>query len=195
MKIGITGTIGAGKSSVSHHIVELGYEVYDMDRLTHSFYEPEGILYDFIIELLGPEILRLDKTVDRQIMSGILFKNSKLLERLEEKVFAEVRAFIQNIHDDKKTLIFFEVPLLFESEMEDLFDLIIMVSADYDSRIKRLLNRGMKSEDIDRRMNRQYSEKIKEEKSDYILCNNSTIVDLNRDTEKLIEKIKKGGYN
>ncbi|MDE8039394.1 dephospho-CoA kinase, partial [Erysipelothrix rhusiopathiae] len=42
MKIGITGTIGSGKSSVSHHIVDLGYQVYDMDRLTHSFYEPEG---------------------------------------------------------------------------------------------------------------------------------------------------------
>ncbi|AGN24228.1 dephospho-CoA kinase [Erysipelothrix rhusiopathiae SY1027] len=88
-------------------------------------------------------------------------------------------------------MIFFEVPLLFESKMEDLFDCIIMVSADYDVRIKRLLNRGMKTDDINLRMNRQYSEKIKEEKSDYILYNNSTVVDLNQETEKLIKKIKK----
>lgn len=195
MKIGITGTIGSGKSSVSHHIVDLGYQVYDMDRLTHSFYEPEGILYEYIIELLGPEILRVDKTVDRQLMSKILFTNTNLLEQLEKKVFSEVRVFIQDIHDDRNSMIFFEVPLLFESKMEDLFDCIIMVSADYDVRIKRLLNRGMKTEDINLRMNRQYSEKIKEEKSDYILYNNSTVVDLNQETEKLIKKIKKGGVN
>ncbi|AZK44207.1 dephospho-CoA kinase [Erysipelothrix piscisicarius] len=193
MKIGITGTIGAGKSSVSQYIRDSGYHVYDMDRLTHSFYEPNGILYDYIIALLGSQILETDGTVNRQKMSTILFKNPEMLAELERNVFSEVRVFIEEIIDNEKSIIFFEVPLLFEANMEDLFDSIIMVSADYNTRIQRLLARGMKMEDINLRMNRQYSEIIKEEKSDYILYNNGTLSELNYDTEILIQRIKMEG--
>lgn len=193
MKIGITGTIGAGKSSVSQYIRDSGYYVYDMDRLTHSFYEPNGILYDYIIALLGSQILETDGTVNRQKMSTILFKNPEMLAELERNVFSEVRVFIEEIIDNEKSIIFFEVPLLFEANMEDLFDSIIMVSADYNTRIQRLLARGMKMEDINLRMNRQYSEIIKEEKSDYILYNNGTLSELNYDTEILIQRIKMEG--
>lgn len=193
MKIGITGTIGAGKSSFSNYLRKCGYQVYDMDKLTHSFYEPQGVLYSFVIDLLGDEVLNADTTLNRQVMSDILFRNQELLTHLEKRVFPEVATYIEKVDTRPDELVFFEVPLLFEAKMESLFDVIVMVSANLDIRLKRLQNRGMNPDDVKRRIKRQYSEQVKEEKSDFIIYNNDTLDALYNKMDGLLIQIQKGG--
>lgn len=190
MKIAITGTMGGGKSSVSRYLIEKGYPVFDTDKMVHTYYEKQGRLEAQVIALMGEDILDEEGTIDRQKMAAKVFNDYEMLTRLEALVFPEVSKHVNELYERYDGLVFFEVPMLFESGMADNFDVIIMVSAPHDLRIQRLIRRGMDMAEIERRSKRHFDESIKIKKSDYFINNDGDVLALNGKIESVIKHLE-----
>lgn len=190
MKIAITGTIGGGKSIVSRRLIELGYTVYDTDKLVHTYYEKYGRLEAVVIDMFGDTILNEKGLIDRGKLANEVFQDYKSLLKLESVVYPVVSKHIDELYNDSDTIMFFEVPMLFESHLEDTFDLIIMVTAPKDIRMKRLKDRGMSETEVERRSLRHLDEQEKIKKSDIIINNNGDLDALNVKIDNILEKIK-----
>lgn len=189
MRIGITGTMSSGKSSVSKIIKDLGFMVYDTDQIVHDYYEKDAVLYDQIIDLLGKEILDEKLEIDRKKIAYKVFNDKSLLENLESLIFPQVRKDIETLSEDD-ALTFFEVPLLFEAQYDDIFDFIIVVDAKEKTRIQRAMNKGLELEDIENRMKRQLSAEEKRNRADFIIENNHDMESLKEEVQEVLEIIK-----
>lgn len=170
MKVAITGTIGAGKSTVARMMQEMGYRVYDMDQWVHELYETDTELLAEIKQVFGEAVFNYNK-LDRKALARLVFKDDDKLDKLEAMVFPLVYARLQALIDDG--IIVVEVPLLFESKGEAYFDAIIVCDADKELRHKRLTQRGMSPEDIEARERRQFSDAYKREHADYLIDNSA----------------------
>ena len=106
-------------------------------------------------------------------------------------VFPVVKNHMEELYNDKQGIVFFEVPLLFESGLETSFDAVIMVTADEIIRLKRLEKRGMSEEEVQKRSKRHLDEKRKLEKSDYIIYNNGSLEDLYQNIDTVLEKLER----
>lgn len=190
MKIAITGTIGGGKSQVSKYLKQKGYPVFDADKLVHTYYDFKGRLYHEVIKLLGPSILNEDETINRDLMANIIFNDQKLLEKVESLVFPTVSKHMDDLYDSQEGLVFFEVPLLYEAKLESTFDKVIMVTAPQLLRYERLINRGMRLEDIKRRSARHLDETTKIERADYVILNDEDIESLYKKVEAVLERLE-----
>lgn len=190
MIVGITGTMSAGKSTVTKLIKEAGHKVYDTDKMVHKYYDQNGKLYDAILELFGPSILKKDKSIDRGKLAQLVFSNEENLSFLESLVFPAVLEEMKEIASKRDELTFFEVPLLFEAGMKDFFDRILVVDADKDLRIKRALAKGLVRDDIEKRMKRQWTSEEKRECADFIIENNFGLDSLQEDVDDILEIIK-----
>lgn len=191
MKIAITGTIGGGKSSVSRRLIDLGYDVYDTDKMVHAYYEKDGRMESTVIDMFGDAVLGNDGTIDRSKLANIVFNDIDRLFELESKVYPIVADHIESLYISSKGMMFFEVPMLFESKLEDNFDAIIMVTAPFDLRMKRLQDRGMTLDDVKRRSMRHMDEKEKIEKSDIIINNDSDLDSLNAKIDSVIKQLER----
>ncbi len=190
MKIAITGTIGGGKSSVSRILMDKGYSVHDTDKMVHTYYDKGGRLENVVIEMFGEDVLDETGKIDRTKLGNIVFTDFSKLSQLESKVYPIVSNHVAELYDNSDDLIFFEVPMLFESHLEDSFDLIIMVTAPLDIRMSRLKERGMSEEDVVRRSKRHLDETKKIEKSDIIINNDGDYKTLSDKIELLIKEIE-----
>ena len=174
MKIGITGSIAYGKSTVSKYLTLKGYNVYDADKISYDLTQKPNICYKLILERVGsefPEFIIDDSgNIYRKELGRVIFNNKDKKELLESIIHPYVIKEIESVNDD---VCFFEVPLLFEANLEYLFDKVVVVSTSKEKQIERLMKRNNISyEDCIIRINNQIDIKIKEEKADYVLYNN-----------------------
>lgn len=191
MKVAITGTIGGGKSQASKYLLEKGYPVFDSDKLVHTYYEQGGRLEDAVRRHFGNQVFNDENSIDRKKLAEIVFNNEQALTDLEQMVFPVVKNHMEELYNDKQGIVFFEVPLLFESGLETSFDAVIMVTADEIIRLKRLEKRGMSEEEVQKRSKRHLEEKRKLEKSDYIIYNNGSLEDLYQNIDAVLEKLER----
>lgn len=190
MIIGITGTMSAGKSTVTKLIEKAGHKVYDTDKMVHKYYDKDGQLYGDIIDFFGKDILNPDQSIHRGKLADRVFGNEENLDHLESLVFPAVFKEMEDIADNRDELTFFEVPLLFEADMKDFFDRILVVDADEDVRIKRSMEKGLERDDIEKRMERQWTSQEKRESADFIIENNFDLESLQDDVDDILEIIK-----
>lgn len=190
MIVGITGTMSAGKSTVTKLIEEAGHTVYDTDQMVHKYYDIGGLLYEEIIDFFGSEILSSDKSIDRTKLANIVFNDSSQLDALEELVFPAVLKEMTEIVGSRDSLTFFEVPLLYEAKMNEFFDKVIVVDALKYLRLERALNKGLNRDDIEKRMSRQLSPNDKRRNADFIIENNFDLESLKEDLYDVLEIIK-----
>lgn len=184
MKVGISGTMGAGKSSVSTYIASKGYPVYDADKIVHDLYDTVE-LQDFLVCRFGNDVVD-HNGVNRKKLGEFVFSDSKALLDLESKVYPMVFDVIEKLDEP---LVFVEVPLLFEGGFESLFDIIVVVVADPIVRLERLKKRGMSEEDIKSRDLRQWSHDEKILKADVVIDNSYSFDRLHKDVDAFLERI------
>ena len=158
MKIGLTGSIACGKSAVSQYLRELGYFVADADAISRSLTAPGGKALPLLREAFGGEVLDGD-VLNRRRLGGIVFgdadKRAQLNAILHQLIIRTFQPEL-NDHDAPDTLVFGDVPLLYESGMAHMFDRILVVSAPRETQIARLLARaGLSREDAERRIDAQ----------------------------------------
>ncbi len=182
IKIAITGNIAAGKSIVEKILKDLHYPVVDTDKIVHKLFEDSDDLNRELRSAFGDFDICTNHLIDRKKLARIVFSDKKLLSKLEKithpYIIDEVMKFFEQNMDSN--FVFVAVPLLYEVNWTYLFDKVIMVAADDEIRLNRLMfRRNLSEEDALKRMNAQISQKEKIKFADFVIYNNTNYVDLN----------------
>lgn len=178
--LGLTGGIATGKSTVSRFFESHGIPVVDADKGARHVMEPGQAAYHAVVKTFGQEILNGDGTIDRTRLGAIVFNDPDKLKKLNETVHSHVLNWIR----DKKNklinadypLVVLDIPLLYEIGLEDEADVIMVIYADPETQLKRLMKRdGLSEREAQKRIDAQESIDSKAEKADVIIDNRGSI--------------------
>lgn len=150
--IGLTGGIASGKSTVSRVLKELGAIIIDSDEVAHEIIAPRKPAWNDIIKLFGAEILNPDMTINRAELGKIVFNDARKLKVLNEIVHPRVaERFKDDLQEIRSmqpdAVVVVDVPLLFESHMDRICDVVWVVWVDRETQKQRLMKRNNYSVD------------------------------------------------
>lgn len=192
--IGITGGVGAGKSTVLDFLAEK-YQAYVMkaDEIGHLVMEPGQECYEPVIVLFGKQIIKDDKTIDRRQVSDVVFSHPDMLERLNEIIHPAVKRYIRRQLELKRQqgqkICVVEAALLLEDHYQEFCDTIWYIHTDQEIRIRRLMeNRGYTREKSISIIASQAPEEFFRANADYVVVNNT---DLKETWQQIEEGIRK----
>jgi len=173
--VGLTGGVATGKSTVANMFKKCGASVIDADRLARLVVQPGKPAWRAIVKLFGKTILNPDRSLDRQALGSIVFRNPKKRQQLERiihpRVAREQRRLVRLIaKGNPLAVVIYEVPLLFEAGVDKRVDKIIVVNADRETQITRLKNRsGLARAEALRRISSQMPLAKKIHQADHVL--------------------------
>jgi dephospho-CoA kinase len=186
--VGLTGGLGSGKSEALRLLAELGAATLSTDAVVHELLSTDE-LRDEIADRLGPDVLR-DGALDRSAVAARVFGDDDARAWLEgvlwPRVGERVAAWRAEVGPDRVAVV--EVPLLFESGMENVFDRTIAVVADEAVRERRAAARGHAS--VAERAGRQLPQREKAERADYTVRNEGSVTELRKSLSALLEKLE-----
>jgi dephospho-CoA kinase len=189
--IGITGIIGSGKSTASAALGARGIPVIDLDALAKKMLTLAEV-HEEIEREFGNGLV-IDGQIVVEKLRDIVFADKEKLRRLERithpRVLSELWREVAELAGAGEKAVIVDGPLLFETGLYKELDRTVVVTADMDVVRKRLKMRGMAPDDIEKRISNQIPLKEKEEAADYVLSNNGTREDLERNIEALLERI------
>lgn len=193
--VGLTGSLGTGKSTVSSILRQMGYAVVDADSIAHQALGRGEKAYDRVVQYFGPEILNSDQSIDRKKLAQKVFSDSENLKLLESIVHPEVKARVnfekQRFIQAHLKLAFYDVPLLFEKKMQSDFDKVVVVSCTPELQYKRLRERNQWSEqEISSRLQAQLPLAEKELTAHFVICNNDSLETLQKEVRKMVQFLK-----
>lgn len=160
LKIGLTGGIGAGKSEVSRLFAARGAVIVDSDLIAREVVAPGTDGLAAVVAEFGPQVLREDGTLDRPALGAVVFADPEKLRALNAIVHPLVRARSAELEAAAApdAVVVHDVPLLAENGLAPLFDLVVVIDADDEVRLDRLVRlRGMAEEEARARMAAQAS--------------------------------------
>ena len=192
--IGITGGIGSGKSTVSKFIEEAGFPVYYSDVRAKTIVNDDAELQKKIKELLGENSYDENGFYNRRYVGEIIFKDDQLRLQLNALIHPAVKINFENwISEQKTPFIFKETALLFELKLNESSYKSILVTADDNIRIKRVMDRDGKTyREVEAVMNKQMPEKDKIKIADFVIFNNDGLEELKIKTNQFINELKEG---
>jgi dephospho-CoA kinase len=186
--VGLTGGIGAGKSTVARMLADRGAVVIDADDLARAALDPDSLGADRVREEFGPDAVSADGTVDREWLGRRVFDDPDARRRLEAIVHPEVGRLFREAAEryrDSGRVVVYDVPLLVESGLEGMFDLVVVVEAPEEVRLARLAERGVGEDDAKRRIGAQASDADRAAVADVILRNDGDTENLARQVDDL----------
>jgi dephospho-CoA kinase len=185
--VGLTGGIGAGKSEALRVLERLGAATLSTDAITHELLSTDEVR-DLLVAELGPEVAP-NGSIDRAAVASRVFGDDEKRKWLEgvvwPRVGERVAQFRESVEDQPAAVV--EVPLLFESGMETLFDKTIVVVADEDVRAERAGARG--HELVEARVARHLTQDEKAQRADFVVRNDGTLDDLEAKLSDVLEKL------
>ena len=191
LKIGLTGGIGSGKSTVANIFSSLGVTIIDADRIAHHLTQPGNDGFKEIEQLLGKEFITNSGELDRKKIAQHIFSNPEKKTALENILHPKIKQIILSEierHKREKYIIL-EVPLLIESNFSDLVDRILVVDANNEVRIHRVQQRDGRTEtQIRDIMSHQVNQNQRLQMADDILYNNRNMDELGNSIERLHEQ-------
>lgn len=187
MKVGLTGGIGAGKSTVADMFSKLGAVVIRSDELARQVIEPNTPGFQKVLSRFGNQILQENGSIDRQKLAQIVFNDKNALKDLEDIIHPLVRSKTNELIDSQtqETIVVNEVPLLLEKNMNSLFDFLVIVVSNEKNRLNRLLKRGISEEEAKKRILLQVSDEQRKSAADFLISNDGTIDQLQADVAKV----------
>jgi dephospho-CoA kinase len=190
--VGLTGGVGAGKSTALQALERLGAATLSTDAVVHDLYA-SGKVRNAVVERFGPSVAP-DGTVDRGRLAAAAFATPEDRAWLEGMLWPQVGARIaawreeQLLRTPPPTALVVEVPLLFEAGMEGAFDATIAVVADEDVRSERASERG--HEAVDERVARQLPQEEKARRAGHAVRNDASIDDLQRNLSTILGMLR-----
>jgi dephospho-CoA kinase len=183
LKVGLTGNIAAGKSSVVQVWRALGATVVDADELARRAVEPGTPGLARIVEAWGPEVLDAEGELDRAALRRIVFADPEARARLEEIVHPAVQALRGDEYHRAEAsgarLVVADIPLLFEVGMADEFDVVVLVDAPEEERLRRLVeDRALDPEEAVRMIDAQMPAELKRARADLVIENGGSVEEL-----------------
>lgn len=180
LKIGLTGSIGSGKTTIAKVFTTLGVPVYFSDTEAKKILDNPDVIAE-VVKIMGPDVITEHGLVDRKIMANKVFNDVEKLQWLNSLIHPRVRKhFIEWVesHSDKPYIIQ-ESAIMLETGFSKFFDQIIVVSCPLEERIRRVVKRdGMSREEMMERMENQWSEELKLMKADMVIKNDDAILAL-----------------
>jgi dephospho-CoA kinase len=188
--VGLTGGIGAGKSTVAQFFAELGALVIDADQLARMAIERGSDGFADVMLRFGDEII-VNGDIDRKKLAEIVFSDPEARKDLEAIIHPRVQAlFAEAVADlDIDDILIYEIPLLVETGAAAKFDYIITVESDIELRKARLLKKGLYISQIEKRMASQATPEAREAIADRVIRNDGDEDSLLRQVENLWEGV------
>lgn len=177
LQIGITGSIGMGKTTVSHILRDLGFPVFDADACVHALYSKDGKAVSHI-EKLYPDVI-LNGAVDRRLLGARILSDSSALKEIENIVHPLVKEEREIFYTTKSAqghfMVIYDIPLLFENPGSVEIDYSIVVSASSNVQKERVLQRrGMSEEKFESILSKQMPDETKRKLADFVINTDST---------------------
>jgi dephospho-CoA kinase len=190
---GLTGGIGSGKSTVAELLEEYGVPVVSADELSRVVVAPGSEGLRLVVEKFGPEILGDDGGLDRRRMASVVFRDPERRRELEAILHPRIRDRFEQVLDALEKagheVAVYEVPLLFERNLQGEMKAVILVTAPMDARVARVRARDDVTEtEVRARIAAQMDEDQKRRRADYIIENNGSLDDLRREVEFLMAR-------
>lgn len=192
--IGLTGGIASGKSTVSRILRERGFPVVDADKLARLAVQTGTPGFNEVVRVFGPDVVGPDGELDRKKIGQLVFADPSLLAKLESIVHPRVRELAQaereRLSGEGHEAAFYDVPLLFEKKMQNIFDRVIAVVCDPAVQIERLKVRdGLTQEEAERRLAAQMPIEEKAKLADEVIRNDGTIEDLEKSVDEVLNRL------
>jgi dephospho-CoA kinase len=180
LRIGLTGGIGSGKSTVSRLLVERGAVLVDADVLAREVVAPGTPGLAAVVEAFGPQVLAPDGSLDRPALAAVVFADPEARARLDGIVHPLVRRRAAELvaAAPADSVVVQDVPLLVETGQAAAFDLVLVVEADPQTRVARLVQRGLSEDDARARIAAQASDEQRRAVADVVLDNSGTVAEL-----------------
>lgn len=181
LKLGLTGGIASGKSTVAAMFVELGAHLIDTDVIARKVVAKGSIGLNSIVEAFGPEVLDDNGELDRRRLRERIFSDRKARERLNAivhpAVAAEVEAQFDRIsEEDPGAVALVDVPLLYETDTDNRYDAVVVVYVQPQTQIQRLMQRdGVSREAAEQSLTAQMSLEEKRKKAQFVVDNSGTL--------------------
>ena len=193
--VGLTGGIASGKSTVAEILKRQGAAIINADVLAREVVEPGHQAWTEIVNTFGTAVLQPDRTLDRQKLRAIIFDDADARKKLESIIHPQVRALAeQRIREHAAAgyaVIVYEVPLLFEGNLQEWLRPVILVACDVDTQRNRLQSRdNLSAAQAQKHIDAQMSLEEKRRLADYVIENNGSLEDLERQVQAVLEKIK-----
>jgi dephospho-CoA kinase len=194
--IGLTGNIASGKSAVAKMLADLGATIIDADVLAREAVRPETQALRDIVKRWGKDILKQDGSLDRTALRQIVFADQSELDALNRIVHPGVTRLrdreIARAKERGDQIVVCVVPLLFERNLVDEFDAIVLVDAPRPLRLERLVaSRGLEETDAMNMIAAQMPAELKRARADYVIENNGSLDDLERDVDALWSSLQR----
>jgi dephospho-CoA kinase len=196
IRIGLTGNIASGKSEIAKMLADRGATVIDADVLAREAVRPETQALKDIVKRWGKDVLKNDGSLDRAALRQIVFADQSELDALNRIVHPGVTRLrdreIARARERGDQIVVCVIPLLFERNIVEEFDAIVLVDAPRPFRLERMVaSRGLEATDAMNMIASQMPAELKRARADYVIENNGSLQDLQRDVDALWSSLQR----
>lgn len=178
MRIGLTGGIGSGKSTVAAMFARKGAVVVDADEIARRIVEPGSPVLARLAEEFGSDIVLPDGSLNRRLLADRAFASERDTRHLNEITHPAIRELAETeLADGERTgaAVIYEMPLLVETGQVSLVDLVVVVDVPEEVQVQRAVARGLTADDVHARMARQASRAQRLEAADHVIANSVSL--------------------
>ena len=192
MKIGLTGGIGSGKSTVAAMFATLGAVVIDADAISRELVEPCQPALQALVDEFGDGIIAPDGSLRRSELANIAFQDRTATERLNAIMHPLIR-----VESERRLaaaalsgVVLYDMPLLLETDQAQLVDVVVVVDVPEALQVKRAVGRGLDEEDVRRRMEVQVSRSMRVTEADFVIDNAGSLNATERQVRGVWDELK-----
>jgi len=195
IKVGLTGGIAAGKSTVTTHWRKAGAATIDADDLAHEALSPETPTYVAVVKTFGKKILNTDRTINRRALGRIVFTDERKRAALNAIIHPSVhqtmmKTLAQWERDGQVAVGVVAIPLLYEVGEENQFDCVVAVACSEQTQIARLTSNGLSKAQARARIRAQWPLPTKMDRADFVIWNDGSLRTLSEQAEIILATIK-----
>ena len=201
LRVGLTGGIATGKTTVGLMFVNLGCHLIDSDQITHHLFEPGQEVHSAVVQAFGPNIVAADGTIDRKILGDIVFKDPAAREKLNGLVHPAVirrqQEFLGEVaQKDPQGVGIVSAALMVEIGTYKNYDKVVVVSCPPDEQRKRLkIRSGLSDEQIEARIRAQMPMEEKVKCGDFVIDTSENLAATRRQVEQVNSKLREFAAN
>lgn len=194
--LGLTGSIATGKTTVAQILRKSGYPVVDADQLAREVVASGSAGFKKIVEVFGTSIVQENGELNRKQLGNVIFADSTKRLELEQLVHPLVqeraKQLRQSLEKDGHAFAFYDVPLLFEKNLQANFDDIVVVACSPEIQLERLMKRnGYTQSEAKERINAQVAIEEKIKNANFVIWNNGSLDELSTHTVSFLKTLKK----
>jgi len=192
--VGLTGGLGAGKSTVARMLADRGAVIVDADELARRAIAPDTPGHRKVLEAFGDGVLADDGSIDRRALAAVVFDDPEARRALESITHPEVfRMLADEVERRRDTddVVVFDAPLIVETGFDETTDVLVVVALDPALQVERVVARGMDRAEAEARIAAQASPEERRSRADEVLRNDGDLEDLERQVEALWERLRR----